>query len=204
MTVTSASVATEQTQLVLQRFRSDSEWTALWESCKYGCNLLLLEEPAAPRARRPPRRIDGGSQPAVLSVENHFKLVFYEFLDTITGTVTERMNQKGMQLYTTIENSLIAAGNGQLSADETNASVTAICSHFKDNLNHRKLLQAFEDLPGLMDGKPVTTLQDIITKLVELGAAKRLYAQLVCLVTLLLVVVMPPTSATAKRSFSSL
>jgi len=67
----------------------------------------------------------------------------------------------------------------ELPAEEINVSVEAACSHFKDDLDHRKLLQALENLPVLMNRKPATTLRDIITKLVELGAAKRLYARLV-------------------------
>jgi hypothetical protein len=73
-----------------------------------------LTEPAAPRHRGLPRRLDAAAQPAELSTEDNFKRVFYEFM----ATLTERMDQNGVRLYTTIENSLIAAANGQLYADE--------------------------------------------------------------------------------------
>ena len=65
-----------------------------------------------------------------------------------------------------------------------------------------KLRSSCEDLPVIMDSKPVTCVQDIITKVVELGPAKRLPAHLVTL--FILYRVMSDTSATAERSFSTL
>ena len=53
-----------------------------------------------------------------------------------------------------------------------------------------------------MDNEPAACVQDIVDKVVELGPARRLHAQLVRLLTLYRV--MPLTSATAERSFSTL
>ena len=57
-------------------------------------------------------------------------------------------------------------------------------------------------LPELMDGKTAETLIDITDALLALGPAKRLYVELVKLVVLMLVM-MPATSATAERGFDS-
>jgi len=46
-----------------------------------------------------------------------------------------------------------------------NVSVMAMCNHFKDDLDHSKLVPALEDLPVLMNGKPITTVQNIINKI---------------------------------------
>jgi len=74
--------------------------------------------------------------------------------------------------------------------------------HF--NSDYRKLYQALEDLPVLVENRQVTSLglQDIIDKVVEIGPAKRLHAPLIRLLTLHAVI--PATSATAERSFSTL
>ena len=53
-----------------------------------------------------------------------------------------------------------------------------------------------------MDNEPASCVQDIVDKVVELGPARRLHAQLVRLLTLYRV--MPVTSATEERSFSTL
>lgn len=53
-----------------------------------------------------------------------------------------------------------------------------------------------------MENKPFTSLNDILAKLVELGRTMRFETQLIKLITLLLVI--PATSATAERSFSTL
>jgi hypothetical protein len=52
-------------------------------------------------------------------------------------------------------------------------SLTTICDHFKEDVDRRKLLQAFDNLPVLTESKPVTNLTDIIAELVELGPAIR-------------------------------
>ena len=116
--------------------------------------------------------------------------------------MTQRLQQPALKIYTTIDSSLVAAANGQLSADEITDNLTTICQHFKDDLDYRKLRQSFEDLPVIMDNEPASCVQDIVDKVVELGPAKRLHAQLVRLLTLYRV--MPVTSATAERSFSTL
>ena len=85
---------------------------------------------------------------------------------------------------------------------EITDNLTTICQHFKDDLDYRKLRQSFEDLLITMDNEPAACVQDIVDRVVELGPAQRLHAQLVRLLTLYRV--MPVTSATAERSFSTL
>jgi hypothetical protein len=55
-------------------------------------------------------------------------------------------------------------------------------------------------LHGLVNGKPVKSMQDIVEVITILGPVRRLYAELSKLLTLLMVI--PATSATAERSFS--
>ena len=55
-------------------------------------------------------------------------------------------------------------------------------------------------LHDLMDGELAREISDVTKALMKLGPAKRLYSQLSKLIVLLLVI--PATSATAERSFS--
>jgi len=66
MTVAASSKAIEQTRTILQKFRQESEWNDLWSSCTQDAQRLNLDQPAVLRKRRPPRRIDDGSQPVQL------------------------------------------------------------------------------------------------------------------------------------------
>jgi len=202
MTVAASSKAIEQTRTILQKFRQESEWNDLWSSCTQDAQRLNLDQPAVPRKRRPPRRIDDGSQPVQLEPADYFKRQFYELLDIVMSTMTQRLQQPSLNLYANIETSLIAAANGQLSSNDLKDNLTAICEHFNSDLEYRKLYQALEDLPVLVENRQVTSLQDIIDKVVELGPAKRLHAPLIRLLTLHAVI--PATSATAERSFSTL
>jgi len=194
--------AVEQTKSILQTFRHESQWTELWASCTQDAQRLNVDQPAVPRNRRPPRRLDDGSQPVQLEPADHFKRQFYELLDIVMSTMTQRLQQPSLNVYTNIEKSLIAAANGQLSSSDMKDNLTAICEHFNSDVEYRKLHQALEDLPMLVENRQVTSLQDIIDKVMELGPAKRLRAPLIRLLTLHAVI--PATSATAERSFSTL
>ena len=194
--------AVEQTKSILQTFRHESQWTELWASCTQDAQRLNVDQPAVPRNRRPPRRLDDGSQPVQLEPADHFKRQFYELLDIAMSTMTQRLQQPSLNVYTNIEKSLIAAANGQLSSSDMKDNLTAICEHFNSDVEYRKLHQALEDLPMLIENRQVTSLQDIIDKVMELGPAKRLRAPLIRLLTLHAVI--PATSATAERSFSTL
>lgn len=202
ITVTAALKAMEQVRAFFQKLRGDAEWNTLWKCCIEEAQALHIDEPAVPRLRRPPRRIDSGSDPAAFSPHDYYKAIFFEFLDTIVGTMTERLEQRGLEIYRTIDNTPVEAGNGRMSERQLTESLTTICSHFKDDIDYLKLRRSCEDLPVIMDSKPVTCVEDIINKVVELGPAKRLHSHLVTL--LILYRVMPVTSATAERSFSTL
>jgi len=108
MTVTAASKAAQQTCLLLQRSRGDEDWTKLWASVLQHAATFKLDDPAVPRLRRPPRRIDSGAPSTAMNPEQYFRIIFNEFLDNILGTITARFDQPALQLYCKIEEIIFA------------------------------------------------------------------------------------------------
>jgi hypothetical protein len=115
MTVTAASKAAEQTCLLLQRSREDRDWTKVWASVLSQAATFKIDDPVVPRLRRPPRRIDSGAPSTVMNPEQHFRVIFNEFLDNILGTIKTRFDQPALQLYCKIEGTILSAANGALS-----------------------------------------------------------------------------------------
>ena len=113
----------------------------------------------------------------------------------------ERIQQPNLRLYTMIENTILSSANHGITTD-IDANLKEICKHFGSDVNERKLNLNLSMLPDLMEGKLTDKLVDIKEKLNELGPAKRLYAEISNLISLLLVI--PASSATAERSFSCL
>jgi hypothetical protein len=202
MTVTSASKAAETTQANLQRYRQDQEWNVLWKSCLDESTRLELDNPVVPRTKRPPKRIDDGSAPVILNAQDYFRMQFYQFLDNILETMRRRLQQNNLQLYATVEDTILSAANGQISQEVLSNRLTTICAHFKDDIDSNRLRVNFEMIQDLMNQKEAKTLADVTEALMTLGPAQRLYSELVKLIVLLLVI--PATSATAERSFSGL
>lgn len=201
ISVPAALKAAEQTRANLQSHREDASWKSMWASCQSEAARLQLDLPTMPRVRRPPRRIDDGQPPCTQTLEEYHRILFFQFLDNILETMTDRIQQKSLQLYSMIQDTILAAANNKTTT-EFSGCVTAICEHFGDDLNERKLRLNLEMLPELMEGKVAETLSQVTDKLKELGPARRLYSEISKLIALLLVI--PVSSATAERSFSSL
>ena len=135
------------------------------------------------------------------SVPAYFRMLFNEFLDNVMQIIRFRMDQPAVEFYCTAEDAILSAANRQLSASDLDGHLTTICEHFKDDLDRSSLHTNFVMLPDLLEGHVARTLGDITDGLLALGPAMRLYRELVKLVVLMLVI--PATSATAERSFSA-
>ena len=71
--------------------RSDSSFDSFWEEATAKAQELQLLEPTVPRVRRPPRRLDSGSNPASFSSPRDYcRKFYYEFIDCIHGEIVKR------------------------------------------------------------------------------------------------------------------
>ena len=201
ISVSAALKATELARANLQSYRDDVSWKSMWASCTSDASRLDVDLPTTSRVRRPPRRIDEGALPCTQTAEEYFRVIFFQFLDHIIETMNERLNQKCLHLYATVEDTILSSANNSMKTD-SDRCITTICNHFGSDLDERKLRLNLEMLYSLMNGKVAERLSDVTEQINSLGPARRLYAEISNLIILLLVI--PASSATAERSFSAL
>lgn len=131
-------------------------------------------------------------------------MIFFQLVDNILTSIDSRLQQKSMKLYVIAEELILSSANKTVEtpedADTFMQRIATVCDHFGNDLEARSLKLQLEMLHDLMDGELAREISDVTKALMKLGPAKRLYSQLSKLIVLLLVI--PATSATAERSFS--
>ena len=128
--------------------------------------------------------------------------MYYSCLDTIIGTVNERFDQPCLKIYTSIEQTLLRAVSGE----NYDASLNDVIVHFGDDINATSLTRQLQNLSDVMSDKQrssCTSVSFLTRHLVGLGSIMNtLFSRVIILIKLFLL--MPVTSASAERSFSSL
>ena len=185
----------------LVKMRADSEFDTFWERATTKAEELQLTDPTVPRVRRPPRRVDSGSSPSTCtfpSPKDYFRKIYFEFLDNIKGEITKRFDQKNFYLYLRAEQLVLkAASTGEILED----NLSETCKHFDQDFDHSRLKNQLAVLHDLVcHANP--TLQDIHKAILALGTTSSLFYEVLKLLQMLYVI--PATTATAERSFSSL
>jgi hypothetical protein len=79
-------------------------------------------------------------------------MIFFQFLDNILATITERLQQQTMLLYVMVEETMLSAANNA-HTDADNDNISQICNHFGSDLDQRKSRLNFEMLHDLMGGE---------------------------------------------------
>ena len=99
--------------------RSDSCFDSFWENATAKAQELQLLEPGVPRVRRPPRRLDDGSNPASFSSpKDYYRKLYYEFIDCIHGEIVGHFEQENYNLYMKAEQLLLkSASTGEISSE---------------------------------------------------------------------------------------
>ena len=93
----------------LQGLRDDSNFTLFWNLVKRKSQSLNIEAPKLPRQRKRPARYEYGHASAEFTSEpkDHYKRIYYEALDLIIMSITERFDQPGYALYSNLEQLLL-------------------------------------------------------------------------------------------------
>ena len=199
VTACDAKAASDSVCAKIKRMRTDLEFDAFWEKTTKKSQELQLSEPAVPRVRRPPRRIDSGSNPSTfLSPKDYYRKIYFEYLDNILGEVSRRFDQENFHMYIRVEQLLLQAASAGRILDE---NLKETCKHFGDDFDHLRLknqLAILHDLVGLVN----PTLQDIQKAILALDTTSCLFSEVLKLIKMLYVI--PASTASAERSFSSL
>lgn len=139
-----------------------------WQKLLEQTSQFGIEEPALPRKRKAPKRIEVGSSEGVSpsSPENHYKMIYFEALDTVIACVKNRFNQEGFQMYHKLEHLLMGK-------DEQNKISHEVCTFYSNDLNKDLLLTQLHlfhtNYPITQD----TNVHDVIKTVQEMSVAER-------------------------------
>ena len=124
------------------------------------------------------------------------------------SSIASRLLQENLQFYADTEDLILTAANSKtvtLTSSERQQyerRIASVCKHFGNDLDIRSLTLQLDMLHDLVDGKRVESISGVVEIVKNLSPVRRLYAELSKL--LILLIVIPTTSATAERSFSCL
>ena len=177
----------------LQQFRSEKEFSEIFQQAQAKVDELDLDPIKIPRMRRPPKRYSG---PALChhasTPEDHYRKSYFAVIDAATQQLGDRLDTSstsGLVVYQELENFLLSGGleNEQV-----------ISRYPELDVEHLKVqVKMFH-----MNYKP-TTLFEVKESLRSMSVEMRaLFREVETLLRLLLVC--PVTSCQAERSFSAL
>lgn len=97
------------TTTTLQSIITEEMYKLFWQKIIKQGNELDIAEPTLPRKHKAPRcyEVGVGTGVAPSSPEDHYKVIYYEILDTVTGCISDRFKQEGYQMYSKLEQVLI-------------------------------------------------------------------------------------------------
>ena len=160
-----------------------------------------ISEPCLPRKRKAPRPLEVGTSEGNFhaSPKIHFKVQYFEVLDSVTSFICQRFDQHGYKIYKSMQDLLIKAAN----REEHSADLESVVKFYGDNFDFSSLKVHLELLGisfvNLLDQ---LTLSDIQEHLKSLSPAFRSSMSEVCKL-LKLFLVMPATNAVSERSASA-
>ena len=87
----------------MQSVKSEEMIKLFWQKLLAQTSQLGVEESALPWKCKAPKRIEAGSSEGVSPAppENHYKMTYFEVLDTVIACVKSRFNQRGFQMCQT-------------------------------------------------------------------------------------------------------
>ena len=199
MSASDAKLAAESVSKKIMGLRTDEEFDTFWEAAVLKAQQLQISDPVLPRIRRPPKRMDSGSEPVSYpSPKDYFRRIYFEFADNIHNEITKRFDQEHYHLYLKAEKVLLSAASNE---EVPNEDFQNVCAHFGNDFDHSRLKHQLAVLSDAVDGTNLS-VQDVKTSLLTLNTTSRLFSEVLRLIQLLYVV--PASTATAERTFSSL
>ncbi|XP_078613923.1 zinc finger MYM-type protein 1-like [Branchiostoma floridae x Branchiostoma japonicum] len=186
------------------RLRTDEAFDTFYSATVETARGLNIGEPALPRYRRQPRRLDEGSDPhRHATPKDFYRQVFFQACDLLIGELSQRFDQDFLKPVVAMEKVLLEAANGN---DFSGHMDEVMSSVFANDLDQRKLTIHLSMLPDIVkqelpDVKKVTSIRTICSAM-SAGSHRTTFSQTHKLLRLYLTI--PITSSTSERAFSSL
>ena len=99
--------------------RNDASLELYWKKVTTSAGDLPIDEPTLRRRHKLPRRFDDGSASTYhVTVEDHYRVIYFEALDLITSRIDDRFNQPGYKTFAKVEALLLKAAAAQAYEEE--------------------------------------------------------------------------------------
>ena len=205
--VQEALTAVRSAEHYLERQRSDTAFDLFHDSVVQEASEKGLQEPALPRQRRIPRRINDGSENhEYSSLREFFRHQYYEVLDLLKEELKRRFDQPTFAILKEVEMLLIDSCNGKNVAPSCELK-----SLYANSLDMDMLSVQLSMLPSVIVAcnndqqlgiKKVTSVNTICEVFNTTKFPKTMLTEVEKLVRVYYTV--PLTSATTERTFSTL
>ena len=125
----------EMTVKTLNSIRDDESFKLIWQRVIQESKSRGVNEPQLLRKGRAPKTIEecigGTAQPEFqMSVEDHYRMIYYEALDLVTLCIKNRFDQQDYLVHFPCERLLLKAVNGGDFHEDINAVVECYGSDF--------------------------------------------------------------------------
>ena len=204
-----SQVAANVTIKVISALRTDEEFDIFWQNVVKKSETVDVSEPRMPRKRKAPNRYEAGigegSHPE--SPKDLYQITYYAAIDRILFSIRYRFDQPGYKIYAHLQNLLTKAA----SADDYSQDMEVVVRLYEGDIEPARLKSQLEILTaefqsqqfseeGTVNKLPLT-FSKVKDYLISLGHGRELLSEVVTILRLILV--MPATNATSKRSFSA-
>ena len=192
----------------IQGMRKAEHFKLFFDLAKQKSKRYDVEDPILPRKRRKPKYsilqyVDGHEEASrdteafsPSTAEDHYRFIYFEAIDTVVMAVKERFEQASFKLFSSIEQLLLKAVNGesyQMEMDEL--------KNYHDDIDVSALPAELEILKTICAGGEVSNFDDITKRIMMISKEERFLIGNV-IVVIKIVMVGAATSATPERSFS--
>ena len=136
LSLTQAQSMIDVLSVVLNTARDEQKFNEMWAAVVQEAGTIGAEEPILPRRiRRPPRRLDEGTQPHLdASCEDLYRRIYFSVVDADVTCLKSRFQSPAFNFARDMEATVIRA----ISSDDT-LNLNVICKHFGDDLNESRL-----------------------------------------------------------------
>ncbi len=203
MSAADGQAIAEKTIQTLKDMRSDSMLELFWKYVECMQKRTDTNEPLLPRKRKAPKRLEIGDGECYFSVtvEDHYRQIYFEALDLAVTSIQDRFDQPGYVMYKNLEQLFVKAAN----KCDYSVEFQEVITMYGDDFNESELstqLQIFGSSFSSVSNQSIT-LKEGITFLRNLSSSQRVFYKQVCWLARL-ILVLPGTNAASEQSFSTM
>ena len=193
-----ASQSVDLTVRSLTRMRSDECFDGFFKGvCTEAQDIC--DPPTLPRKRRPPARLDDGSQPQVFTdVQEFYRQQFFEGIDIIVADLKRRFHQKIFCAARSVEQRMVSSMSKEQQVDIPDD----IAETYAGDVDMSKLKTQLTQLPDVEALENGGSIQTLVEALRCQRGVRKLLSEVDKLLRIYLTC--PVTTSTAERTFSVL